>query len=188
MGAVICIDDITDAFMLRRELERRATTDELTGCLNRSAVIDALDRALVAGRSSQAGTAVVFIDLDGFKEVNDTFGHAIGDQLLAHAAALLRHGTRPGDITGRLGGDEFLIVLSNVDSDQIARERVEQLIQTLITPLEVVAGVPIHIRASTGIAWTSNPHLSADPLIAAADRAMYNSKHAGTCQPVFVTV
>ena len=188
MGAVICIDDITDAFMLRRELERRATTDELTGCLNRSAVIDALDRVLVGGRSSQVGTAVVFIDLDGFKEVNDTFGHTIGDQLLAHAAALLRHGTRPGDITGRLGGDEFLIVLTNVDTDQIARERVHQLIQSLITPLEVVAGVPIQIRASTGIAWSSNPHLSADALIAAADRAMYNSKHAGTCQPVFVTV
>ena len=188
MGAVICIDDITDAFVLRRELERRATTDELTGCLNRSAVIDALDGALVAGRSSQAGTAVVFIDLDGFKEVNDTFGHTVGDQLLAHAAALLRHGTRPGDITGRLGGDEFLIVLTNVDSDQMARERVQQLIQTLITPLEVVAGVPIQIRASTGIAWSSNPHLSADALIAAADRAMYNSKHAGSCQPVFVTV
>ena len=95
IGAVICLDDITDAFVLRRELERRATTDELTGCLNRSAVIEALDETLAAERTNQLGVAVVFIDLDGFKEVNDTFGHSVGDQLLAHAAHLLRQRTRP---------------------------------------------------------------------------------------------
>ncbi|MCU1399802.1 MAG: putative PAS-associated sensor protein [Acidimicrobiales bacterium] len=188
LGAVICIDDISDAFVLRRELERRATTDELTGCLNRSAVIEALDEALVATRKGTGGVAVVFVDLDGFKEVNDTFGHTVGDQLLAHAAALLRRGTRPGDIVGRLGGDEFLIVLNNGGSGEVVRERVQELVDTLTAPLEVVAGVPIRIKASTGISWSSDRHLAADALIAAADRAMYRSKHAGTCRPVFVTV
>ena len=188
MGAVICIDDITEAFVLRRELERRATTDELTGCLNRSAVIEALEHTLGALRSGMFGVAVVFVDLDGFKEVNDTFGHIAGDHLLAHAAELLRSATRPGDVIGRLGGDEFLIVLPNVADGEIARERVQQLTDALTTPLEVVAGVPIYIRASTGIAWSSGQHVVADALIAAADRAMYKSKHARECQPVFVTV
>ncbi len=188
MGAVICVDDITEAFVLRKELERRATTDELTGCLNRSAVIAALEHTLAAGRSGMLGVAVVFVDLDGFKEVNDTFGHTAGDQLLARAAELLRGATRRGDIIGRLGGDEFLIVLPNVADGEIARQRVRQLVDALTTPLEIVAGVPICIRASTGIAWSSDQHLAAGALIAAADRAMYKSKHAGECQPVFVTV
>ncbi|MEP7203069.1 MAG: diguanylate cyclase [Ilumatobacteraceae bacterium] len=188
VGVVICIDDITEAFVLRVELERRATTDELTNCLNRSAVISALELLLADGRDGTIGVAVAFVDLDGFKEVNDTFGHTAGDQLLARAAARLQLAAQPGDVIGRLGGDEFLIVLPQAANADLAHARVRSLIDALTIPLEVVAGVPMRIRASTGIAWTSDPLLEADTLIAAADRAMYQSKHQGSCEPILIAV
>jgi diguanylate cyclase (GGDEF)-like protein len=187
-GAVLCIDDVTEASALRAELERRATVDELTGCLNRAAVLDELDRTLRRDSAGSSGTAVVFLDLDGFKEVNDTFGHKAGDQLLASAATRLRGAMRDADMIGRMGGDEFIVVLPSVDTIDEARRIGLRLGDALTAPLEVVGGLPMSIRSSIGVAWASAADITADALIAAADRAMYESKRAGSSEPVYVTV
>ena len=161
-GAVLCIDDVTEASALRAELERRATVDELTGCLNRAAVLDALDRILASHPTGSAGTAVMFLDLDGFKEVNDTFGHKAGDQLLASAASRLRGAMRGVDIIGRLGGDEFIVVLPSVHNIDEAMRIGLRLGDALTAPLEVVGGLPMRIRSSIGVAWASTAGVTAD--------------------------
>jgi diguanylate cyclase (GGDEF)-like protein/PAS domain S-box-containing protein len=183
-GAVLCIDDVTDAAELRAELHRRATVDELTGCLNRSAVLDELAHILSGGSGSR-GTAVVFLDLDGFKEVNDTFGHETGDQLLASAASRLRGAMRSIDVLGRLGGDEFIVVLPGTEDIGEAMRIGTRLSQALHEPLQLVDGLEIRLRCSAGVAWAPDTGTTADAIIAAADRGMYQSKRAGTAQPVY---
>lgn len=187
-GAVLCIDDVTEASALRAELERRATVDELTGCLNRAAVLEALDRILGRNAAGSFGTAVMFLDLDGFKEVNDTFGHKAGDQLLATAASRLRSAMRGVDLIGRLGGDEFIVVLPSINNIDEAMRIGLRLGDALTGPLEVVGGMPMRIRSSIGVAWASRAGVTADALTAAADRAMYESKRVGSSLPVYVTV
>jgi diguanylate cyclase (GGDEF)-like protein/PAS domain S-box-containing protein len=186
VGAVLCIDDITDAFEMRAELERRATVDELTGCLNRAAVLDELERAMPHRLDGSSGTAAVFLDLDDFKEVNDTFGHKAGDQLLATTAARLRGAMRDRDIIGRLGGDEFLVVLPTISGIDEAMQIVRRLGDALVEPFEVDGGFPLRIRSSMGVAWSSSQAITAEGLVAAADRAMYTSKRIGLCEPVVV--
>jgi diguanylate cyclase (GGDEF)-like protein/PAS domain S-box-containing protein len=184
-GGVLCIEDVTEAWRLRAELERRATIDELTGCLNRPAVLSVLEAQLTRSSATGAGTAVVFLDLDGFKEVNDTFGHHVGDQLLAGTAGRLRGAMRPEDVVGRLGGDEFIVVLPDVSDDREAMAIAHRLQDTLAQPVDVVGGVPIQIRSSIGVAWSTE--MDADTLIAAADRAMYEAKRAGISEVVLAS-
>jgi diguanylate cyclase (GGDEF)-like protein/PAS domain S-box-containing protein len=187
-GGVLCIEDVTEAWRLRAELERRATIDELTGCLNRPAVLGALEEQLAAPPDGRAGTAVVFLDLDGFKEVNDTFGHHVGDELLATLAGRLRDAMRPHDVVGRLGGDEFIVVLHQVSDETEALTIARRIQATLAEPVEVVGGVPMQICSSVGVAWAGADRLSADSLIAAADRAMYESKRGGLSAVVLASV
>ncbi len=184
-GAVICIDDETEASELRVELQRRATVDELTGCLNRAAVLDALESTL---RGHATGTAVVFLDLDGLKQVNDTYGHRAGDQLLAGVARRLRGALREGDVIGRLGGDEFIVMLCDVTSGSEAMRIGARLAGVLAATPEPVAGRPMNIRTSIGVAWANGEGVVADVLIAAADRAMYRSKRDGDCEIVYGSV
>ena len=188
IGAVLCVDDITAAAELRANLERRATIDQLTGCLNRAAVLDQLDRTLTCHQAGSPGTAVVFLDLDGLKEVNDTFGHHAGDQLLAGAADRLRSAMRDKDVIGRLGGDEFVVVLPGVDGLDEATHIGMRLVGALMDPLEITGGMPMRIRSSIGVAWASTVGITADVITAAADQAMYESKRTGTSEPVFITV
>ena len=107
-GALVSVHDITEAARMREELQVRATVDTLTGCLNRGSVIAALERALSPDRHGITG--VVYIDLDEFKMLNDTFGHAAGDEMLVEVAERIGDVLRDGDHVGRLGGDEFLVV------------------------------------------------------------------------------
>jgi len=187
-GGVLCVEDVTEAWRLRAELERRATIDELTGCLNRPAILSALEVHLASSSSASTGTAVVFLDLDGFKEVNDTFGHQVGDQLLAGTAGRLRGAMRSDDVVGRLGGDEFVVVLPKVVDEQEALEIAHRLQATLAQPVDVIGGVPTVIRSSVGVAWSGSDTMDADTLIAAADRAMYESKRTGTAAVVLAAV
>ncbi|GAC1318060.1 MAG: hypothetical protein NVSMB12_16550 [Acidimicrobiales bacterium] len=181
-GAVGCLTDITDSSRMRAELEQRATYDDLTGCINRATTLATLDRTLA---SSGLETAVIFIDLDDFKVVNDQFGHGVGDSLLVAIAGRLREAVRVGDMVGRFGGDEFLVICSDVADPETALGLGDRIADATSAPLSV-GGVTIQPRASIGIAWVGDryPGTDAEALIAHADAAMYASKAAGQGRPV----
>jgi diguanylate cyclase (GGDEF)-like protein/PAS domain S-box-containing protein len=170
-GGVLCVADVTEATDLRAALEHRATTDALTGCLNWAGTINCLQAALRSAGSS--GIGLLFIDLNGFKGINDRHGHAIGDRVLELVALRLRDAVRPFDKIGRLGGDEFVVVapgLASVDATRVLAERVS----ADINRLAIIAGLRINISASVGVAWADSG--DADVLLAEADRAMYLAK------------
>jgi diguanylate cyclase (GGDEF)-like protein len=156
------------------EAESLAERDPLTGALNRRGFMRALDAAISAVERYQTPAAVVFIDLDGFKAVNDSYGHAAGDAVLQHVARLLLAHVRESDCVGRLGGDEFGVVLARASAEEAARkgEALLHLIQT--TPC-VYAGVLHSVTASIGHRPIGAAQ-SAEHALAAADEAMYAEK------------
>jgi diguanylate cyclase (GGDEF)-like protein/PAS domain S-box-containing protein len=176
-GVVGCLNDVTEGVQLRHELAVRASTDQLTSCLNRAATLELVGRIVTAGNHEQ-GHAVVFVDLDRFKSVNDDLGHAAGDRLLVEAANRLRLAIREGDQLGRLGGDEFLVICPQVDTPDQASEIAVRIATALSSMVDLGSG-PVQLQASVGVAWTSEV-LDADTLIARADSAMYESKRLGS--------
>jgi diguanylate cyclase (GGDEF)-like protein len=177
-GAVGCVDDITEPTILRRELEDRATFDPLTRCHNRSAILTKLKSVLAEQAAIDAGTALLFVDLDDFKSVNDRFGHAVGDEFLAAAAARLRRGVRETATVGRQGGDEFLIVVPGLGSADEAVTLAERIAVVLSQQVALSVGV-VEAGASVGVAFSSDSSVTADSLIALADAAMYEAKRQG---------
>jgi diguanylate cyclase (GGDEF)-like protein/PAS domain S-box-containing protein len=177
-GAIICLADITDASRLREELRHRATYDELTGCLNRASTLAALHEAL--GLRTGRGTAVMFLDLNGFKMVNDRFGHAVGDRLLMLVADRLRTSVRGNDAIGRFGGDEFVVVCRDVADADRARTIAEAVVAALNAATLEVDTEEIHPQASIGVAWAAPGTAAAESLIARADAAMYEAKRNRT--------
>ena len=177
-GGVACLADITDAARMRAELEERATVDSLTGCLNRSTVIAALADMLTTTPTDVAsdqsrGVAVVFVDLNRFKSVNDRFGHGVGDSLLAEVGNRLRRVVRGDDVVGRLGGDEFLLVCQDVTGGAEALSLGERVTAAITAPL-TIGPVSLAPTASIGVAWTvAGRGIDAGALIAEADAAMY---------------
>ncbi len=154
---------------LEEELERRANHDALTGLANRALL--QVNLAETLGR-----VAVLLIDLDGFKAVNDNYGHGVGDEVLLTVAARLRRGVRHGDLVARLGGDEFVVVCPGTDV-AVAERVAERLIQSLSTPIDI-GDQRVTIGASVGIALRTG-HGDAEALLTSADRAMYEAKRAG---------
>jgi diguanylate cyclase (GGDEF)-like protein/PAS domain S-box-containing protein len=181
-GAVGCVSDITAQVLLRHQLEVRANTDELTLCLSRARILEVLSEELDRHTESPGGTAVIFIDLCGFKTVNDQFGHATGDQVLKVAGTRLRSAVREYDQVGRFGGDEFLVVCPRVESAPRALEIARRLTASLTQPVHGTSNI-IGMRASVGVAWSSAT-TDADTLVAQADHAMYESKRNGSTSVV----
>ena len=169
-GAIACLSDVTDAAELRDELAHLVTYDSLTGCLSRRAVLEQLGTLTAAG----APVTVLFVDLDGFKEVNDRHGHAAGDALLRHVGACLQAGLTPGGIVGRLGGDEFLIATTRPDNDSEVAAIADATAKSVGQPL-LFAGLHLTARASIGAARSTGV-TDADILVAAADAVMYRTK------------
>jgi diguanylate cyclase (GGDEF)-like protein/PAS domain S-box-containing protein len=180
-GAVGSINDITESARLRKQLEDRATYDHLTGCLNRASIISGLDRSR-QNTAPGSGTAVIFIDIDRFKRVNDELGHAAGDELLIAVASRLRGCVRE-DSVGRLGGDEFLVICDGVPGRDRAASIGTRIAQSLHGQVRV-GGLSVPLRASIGVAWSDDPAVGADTLLARADAAMYVSKRNDQGEPV----
>lgn len=174
-GVIGTLSDVTESVDLRRELELRASVDTLTGCLNRAAIFESLDFALRASHHSRVGVAVIFVDLDRFKEINDGLGHAAGDRALLSAAERIRGAIRTGDVLGRIGGDEFLVVCPSATSPDAVALVAQRISEALRVPPGSGAD-QIQLSASIGVAWTDRTDESPDGLIAQADGAMYQSK------------
>ena len=166
---------------LAAELERRASYDHLTRVLNRASVMAALEGALA--RKTGGPTAVIFVDLDHFKEVNDRLGHEAGDQLLRVVADRLASVVRAGDALGRVGGDEFLIVCPGLAGANPAMRVAERLARALNQPVRL-ATTTLDLQASLGVASGVRGIARADALVRRADAAMYASKRDGRGQPV----
>ncbi len=164
---------------LYHALRHLALHDPLTGLANRSLFFDRAEHALARlARHAGAMVAVLFIDLDDFKAVNDTFGHARGDRLLTLVGARLRGVLRPGDTVARLGGDEFVLLLEDLASDDEALVVAQRAIDTLAAPFDL-AGQPVRVSASIGVALCTADGATADELVREADLAMYAAKQAG---------
>lgn len=155
-------------------LAKQAQTDSLTGLPNRFAFQSALSTALDDDRSSV--TTVLFVDLDGFKNVNDTLGHSAGDVLLQEVADRIRHAVRPGDLCARLGGDEFAVLLPDVGAD-LAGRPAERIVTALAEPFSIAEQV-VHIGASVGVA-EGDAETDAHAVLQHADIAMYAAKANG---------
>jgi diguanylate cyclase (GGDEF)-like protein/PAS domain S-box-containing protein len=181
MGAITCVLDVTDSARARQELERRATFDPLTHCHNRSSVLSTLEVELE--REDSASTGVVYVDLDKFKPVNDKLGHAAGDELLVLVGERLKLASRDSDVVGRLGGDEFLVVLRDIPGPEMAMRAADRICETLCGDFKLSDGV-VELHASVGVACSNGLPISSHELVKLADSAMYQSKHAGKCLPV----
>jgi diguanylate cyclase (GGDEF)-like protein/PAS domain S-box-containing protein len=172
--------DVTGGVESERRLTEMALTDPLTGIANRAAVQDRLDHALKRlKRRRESGVAVVAIDIDNFKAMNDVYGHAFGDGALVQFARKATDAIRDLDTVGRLGGDEFLVILEDTGSSADARLAVERLADALNPFVADIDGVSsVEVSTSMGMAWTSEP-VDASSLIAIADERLMLAKRSG---------
>ncbi|WP_338829830.1 diguanylate cyclase [Bradyrhizobium sp. 27S5] len=177
-GRMITYYDVTDLIRNAEQLERLATTDPLTGLFNRRHFLFTLDAEWSRFQRYHRAMSVLMVDIDHFKNVNDRYGHAIGDEAIKAMVGACLHGKRKSDIVGRVGGEEFAIVLpeTNLSRARIVAERVRKRIasQTLR-----VRDAPFQITASIGIAEASLSMAGTDALMSAADQALYQAKAQG---------
>jgi diguanylate cyclase (GGDEF)-like protein/PAS domain S-box-containing protein len=159
-------------------LEHRVGRDPLTALPNREVFIDELTRALARHARSSLHLGVLFIDLDSFKQINDSVGHEAGDRLLAEVAQRLRDAVRGGDVVGRLGGDEFAILLELLESDHELVAVARRVLAAFVEPFDLGSG-PVAVSASVGLATAHDADKTADRVIHEADIAMYRAKASG---------
>ncbi len=185
-GAFGLYTDITERKRAERKLFHDAFHDPLTGLPNRALLVERLGRDLRrAKRRTGYEFALLFLDLDHFKEINDSHGHATGDQLLIDTAMRLEGCLRPGDTTGRLAGDEFAILLDDIKEVADATRVAERILESLQEPFEL-AGQSIEISGSLGLVFGSSGYERAEELIRDADIAMYRAKSRGkACYEIF---
>jgi diguanylate cyclase (GGDEF)-like protein/PAS domain S-box-containing protein len=173
------LEDISDRKRAEEELVRRAVHDPLTGLPNRQLFLDRLGVALAQSeRRPGAGVAVIFMDLDRFKEVNDSLGHQAGDELLIGVSLRLSQAVRPADTVARFGGDEFVVLVGDVTSVADAEQLAHRLSRVLTEPFEL-GDHRVPATASIGVAMTSDATASPESLIRQADAAMYRAKEHG---------
>jgi diguanylate cyclase (GGDEF)-like protein/PAS domain S-box-containing protein len=176
-GAIVFAEDVTEERRRERRLRRRIDMDPLSGVLNRASFLRTLESACASEQEEDRQFAVVFLDLDDFKEINDRFGHLAGDALLCSVAERLVTCVRPTDAVGRFGGDEFAVLLRSVPHEEDALGALRRIQEVISAPL-AVDGVETRVTASMGLAMgCSFP--SAYELLLSADRAMYNAKRMG---------
>jgi diguanylate cyclase (GGDEF)-like protein len=170
IGAVVTATDVTRQRQLEARLREAALHDPLTGLPNRSLLLDRVDQVLTAQRRSGSPATLIYCDLDGFKRINDTAGHAAGDAALRHAATAIRSAIRAGDTVARLGGDEFAVLCPGLRTAAEAHAVIGRIHSALAagnTPLQCSAGFALTVLTDTG-----------EALLVRADEQMYTVKRA----------
>jgi diguanylate cyclase (GGDEF)-like protein/PAS domain S-box-containing protein len=175
-GVVNNLHDVSDRVEATARLSHQAMHDSLTGLPNRALLLDRLDQALARAARSGRPCALLFLDLDDFKQINDTLGHNAGDKLLRAVAERLRDAVRPGDSVARFGGDEFVVLAENIDVPSAAVTIAKRARASIAQPVSIDKRV-VRVNCSVGIAL-SDRH-SADALLHDADMALYRSKESG---------
>ena len=177
-SAIGTVQDISDAKAMELELRRLATTDTLTGLPNRRSFIERMEQELSRFQRNGEPTAVLMLDLDHFKQINDRYGHAHGDAVLRHFASLVNESLRKMDMVGRLGGEEFAILMPDTDLDgaRLFAERLRKRLEQSPCPSEQGE---ISVTVSIGLTLFADQDLSYDPALARADEALYRAKELG---------
>jgi diguanylate cyclase (GGDEF)-like protein len=174
----VCSSDLTTLQAKQLELDHLASHDPLTGLPNRRVFLDRVEHAIARARRAELQLAILFIDLDHFKEINDKLGHAVGDVMLLAVADRLRTTVREADTVARLGGDEFIVMIEDVDNVDAVAMVAHKIIESLATPVWYQEQ-SLAVGASIGIALYPNDGTTTTEIIAAADQAMYRAKSAG---------
>jgi diguanylate cyclase (GGDEF)-like protein len=177
-GAVVLVEDITERRTAEARISHLARYDELTALPNRVNFRDEIERLLAISHHAERLSALLFVDLDQFKQVNDTLGHPCGDQLLCAVADRLREMLRPEDFVARFGGDEFVVFQQDIKSAEDAAGLARRIVDRLSERYKIDNHL-VEIGASVGIALTSPPGISADTLLKNADMALYRAKADG---------
>ena len=170
--------DITTLKEAEDRLRHMATLDHLTSLANRALFTDELDATVERSRSTGRPVAVLFCDLDRFKEVNDRLGHGAGDAVLSTIAERLREITREGDLAARVGGDEFVVLCEGLGDPERLAALAERVITSIQRPI-VVGGDEVQVGISIGVALAHTGGVDGDRLLIAADQAMYRAKATG---------
>lgn len=180
-AGVACFVDITDYKGMQEIMYHQATHDPLTGLSNKALLSASMGKAFARARRGQSGGAVLFIDVDKFKRVNDALGHAAGDDLLARIAERLCSEVRETDVVSRVGGDEFAILLADIEKSddlKVAGEVAERMCRSVAKPF-VIWGNEVYVTISIGISLYPPHGLDEETLIAKADAAMFKVKESG---------
>jgi diguanylate cyclase (GGDEF)-like protein len=182
------VQDLSERRQFEQQLQRAALTDELTGLPNRGLLLQRLQQVLRELRSGQRpAAALLFVDFDRFKQINDSYGHDAGDELLRKAAMRMRAALRAddiglqggqGNVVARFGGDEFVVLLADVHEPAAAAHLAERLVE-IIAPGYRLGGSEVRLDVSVGVVMLDDPGVSADEILRRADRAMYRAKDAG---------
>ncbi|MBP2029034.1 diguanylate cyclase (GGDEF)-like protein [Acetoanaerobium pronyense] len=170
--------DITERKILELELEKYANYDKLTGLPNRRLFFERLNQMVLENERYNTKFALLFIDLDGFKEINDSYGHEVGDEVLIIAGNRLLESIRKSDTVARMGGDEFTIIIRNIED----KENIDRVIKKIHTKLQedmVIDDVKCNVNSSIGIAIYPDNGLDSEELLKSADEAMYEIKKNG---------
>lgn len=172
-------EDITERKQREQHIWRQAHTDPLTGLANRVYMQQQLEQALLHAQTERQGLALLYIDLDGFKAINDTHGHGVGDLVLIEVAHRLKQAVRSSDIVARLGGDEFVVILPHINDQAGAGQLANKLVALLEQVYMLEGNSYTGIAASVGMALFPHTANSADSLLEQADQAMYRAKQQG---------
>lgn len=177
-GAVMVFRDVSASRVLERQMVHSAQHDALTGLPNRTLLNDRVNQAIVSARRHMKQVAILFLDLDGFKHINDSLGHSVGDRLLQSIAKRLLESARASDTVSRQGGDEFVVLLSETERPEDAAIAARRILRALAGPHDIDHH-ELHVTASIGVSVYPEDGLDAETLIKNADTAMYQAKENG---------